>query len=291
MAESAFLFVKCLLTVVCVEMVEFGTRIAQVASGFQYSLSQRPMRQHLALLLAATFSVAAPVHAQYTTFTDRLVFESFLGTKDVDDFSAPGYSSIMSSATMNAVRGQTAFTPTQWSGFNLVMGGAYCAGCNGSFRLGFGNTDFGGSTGVYGAGFDYLYNDNVNPYHAFVTFGDGSTANFALGAGNGFIGFTSWSMISSIHLGATNGAATGQGYLMIDNLTIGESNEMPQETVRLFTASFEEEWEEEVPFNNPPVTTAPEPASVALMAAGLAGVAVASRRRKRQEKGGEEASA
>ncbi len=63
------------------------------------------------------------------------------------------------------------------------------------------------------------------PYHAFVTFGDGSTADYQLEYAlvdlTTFFGITSDLLISSIHLGLANGELTGLGGFAIDNLTIG----------------------------------------------------------------------
>jgi len=132
---------------------------------------------------------------------------------------------------MSAVIGETDYQATFWQDRNSVSRSAteayYCAGCNGSFRLLFGTTSVGTSAGVYGAGFDFFNASATVPYYAFVTFGDASTANYALPFVNtqptttAFFGITSDLLISSIHLGLANGQSTHQGAFGIDNLTIG----------------------------------------------------------------------
>jgi hypothetical protein len=100
----------------------------------------------------------------------------------------------------------------------------YCTGCNGSARLTFTSTSVGNHKGVYGVGFDMYENFYPNLTHAFVTFGDGTTADYELPYSlqeGKFWGITSKKLIASIHLGGPSGAATDFVYWKLDNLTIG----------------------------------------------------------------------
>lgn len=169
-----------------------------------------------------------------TTFSDRTLFEPTLNTSVTDDYSNAGYGtplSILSDANMSAVLGETTYSSTGFTNHNLIadhgLNNTYCAGCNGSFNLGFASTSVGTSDGVYGVGFDY--NNGSNPtYTAFVTFGDGSTENYALPTtSNSFFGITSDLLIASMHLGLINGGVSTSGYFYMDNLTIGSVSAVP----------------------------------------------------------------
>jgi hypothetical protein len=69
-------------------------------------------------------------------------------------------------------------------------------------------------------------------YHAFVTYGDGTTENFALDSAAfsawEFFGITSDQLIASVHLGLENGIATTGGYFGLNNLTIGSDVAIPE---------------------------------------------------------------
>ena len=178
----------------------------------------------IGLLFAVVVGVVA---AATTTYTDRATFESELGTTITDDYSDPNYSLLNTAAYMSSVLGETDYASTFFSppDFNLVNIGTYCSGCNGSFLLSFTTTSVGDSSGVFGVGFDILSNQ-ITLFHAFITFGDGSTQDVALpgvAGGTAFFGVTSDKKVRSIHLGLAGGVSTGSGSFIIDNLTIGES--------------------------------------------------------------------
>ncbi len=166
----------------------------------------------LALLGAlGSSAIAAP-----TYFAARPAFSGQLGASVTDNYSNPGYVFIQNNAVMNAVLGETDYRTTGFNDLNIVSGGTYCAGCNGSFELSFTTTSVGDANGVFGVGLDVLDNSG---YFAFVTFGDGSTDN-VLVTGS-FFGLTSPQEVKSIHFGLTGGGSTQGGVFRIDNLTIG----------------------------------------------------------------------
>jgi len=197
-------------------------------------------------VVTVVLGVSAPAHADTITYANRLTFQAALGTSITDNYSAAGYEhgdlsdllnqDTFSNAAMSAVLGETDYQTTRIGSqqLNYVMHEAandyYCTGCNGSFRLLFSTTSVGTASGVYGAGFNFINAPSTTPlYHAFVTFGNGTTTDYALpfvasAPGvpfAGFFGITSDLQISSIHLGLANGQTTFEGSFAIDNLTIG----------------------------------------------------------------------
>ena len=192
---------------------------------------------------------------------NRAGFEASLSSLITDDYENPGYVFNQNDAVMSGVIGETAYTATGFSNVNLVPsfagGHYYCAGCNGSFLLDFTSTSIGNASGVDGIGFNFFNRaGGGGPYHAFVTFGDNSTTNFALPAiafsdpFTAFWGITSALSIQTIHLGLANGGTTQGGSFGLDNLTIG-------------------------------ATQVPEPTTLTLFGLGLAGLGFARRRKKR----------
>jgi hypothetical protein len=166
----------------------------------------------------------------FTLFGDRDLFEAQLGTRIVDDYENPGYGFNLSDADMTAILGETRYTATQFANLNSVVGGPtnhhYCAGCNGTFLLSFGETSVSEGGTVFGAGFDtarIVSNSRWTDYpSAVITFGDGATTSVRLGGG--FIGVTAGERgIRSIHVGLPDGSATDTLYVEIDNVTIGNS--------------------------------------------------------------------
>lgn len=183
-----------------------------------------------------TAGVAQQAQA-FTLFSDRTKFQGQLGNFIVDNYENPGYlkgdywndanSDYHSEGSMNSVLGETRYKATGFTfGGNHIIYGpfgnnnhGYCAGCNGSFLLDFTQTSVGNALGVFGVAFDLLVGTD---YFAHVVFGDNSQQDFSLGSvGNGFWGVTSDKQIKTIHFGLQGGGTTQNGYITIDNLTIG----------------------------------------------------------------------
>jgi hypothetical protein len=184
------------------------------------------------LTLAFVLGSVLPA-AKADTFSSSSSLIAQLGAYITDDYSNLGYATaagvakgdtaILTDAQMTAVLGETTYTATGFPDFNLVSPAGtstatYCTGCNASFELGFTSTSVGSSNGVFGVGFDVVI---VSPNeYAFVTFGDGSTANYLL-ASQSYFGITSTLGIRTIDVGLKNGGTTTSNFAEIDNLTIG----------------------------------------------------------------------
>ncbi|HSN54771.1 MAG TPA: hypothetical protein VLT32_08860 [Candidatus Sulfomarinibacteraceae bacterium] len=178
------------------------------------------------VLVLITASAATVGAATPTYFSDRPSFEAALTTVVTDDYAPPVYPAgfnLYTNAVMSAFLGETDYVSTGWPDLNIHLpNDTYCAGCNGSFRLSFQTTtQTVGGVGVYGAGVDFLDNQPGLPYVAFITFGDGTTADVPLAAGSGFFGVTAPELVESVHFGLAGGGSTQEGNLFIDNLTIG----------------------------------------------------------------------
>ena len=164
-------------------------------------------------------------------FNDRMAFESQLGTSVTDDYNDPTYNiATYTDTDMSDILGETRYETTGFSNLNIITENdgeqVYCSGCNGSYLLDFTNTSVGTAAGVFGVGLDVWGEQNVLGTTAFVTFGDNSTANFAIpdvGSGSEFWGITDSLLIRSIHFGLVDGGSntSGSQRMAMDNLTIG----------------------------------------------------------------------
>jgi hypothetical protein len=186
-----------------------------------------------ALLIFGAFC-ATSSNAATAVYSSSVAFNAAVTDVIIDDYENPGYLFSQSDADMTAVVGQTSYTSTGFNNLNIVFGigdgqHSYCAGCNGSFRLGFLSTSISNANGVGGVGADYFANDLPPSFTAFVTFGDGSTSDYALNASGtgGYFGITSDLGIKSIDFGPSGGTTIG-GRFAIDNLAIGRVGVVPE---------------------------------------------------------------
>ena len=192
----------------------------------------------IGLLVGPFAATANSAFAASAVYSDRASFIGAVGATVTDDYSNPGYPSgpdprPISNAAMSAVLGETDYRTTAFDNQNIVIYGTYCAGCNGSFELGFTTTSVGNANGVYGVGLDVpynLYQDAPPAYVAYVTYGDGANENISIPAAfpadEVFFGLTSSKRIKTIHFGLVDGVATAFGRFQIDNLTI--ANQIPE---------------------------------------------------------------
>ncbi len=158
-----------------------------------------------------------------TYYNNQATFNAAIGTSKTDDDSNPGYVFIQNNAQMSAVFNETDYETTGFQNLNIVNGGFYCAGCNGSFKLIFTTTSVGTPAGVEAVGPTIPVHNMGVPYFAYITFGDNTTANIALPAAGSFWGVSAPERITSIHMGLSGGGATTSGSFGIDNLTIAQS--------------------------------------------------------------------
>lgn len=177
---------------------------------------------------------AASAQADTVTYTNQASFVAQLSASITDGYDDAVYGAgfhVYTNAQMNAFFGQTQYVTTGHVDNNVIAAAgtfahSYCAGCNGSFTLGFQNTSFTTGGGVFGVGFAF-FNSGTPAYNAFVTFGDGSTANFLLPSvpftSPAYFGITSDLEIASIAIGLPNGGTTQSGNFAMDNLTIGSA--------------------------------------------------------------------
>lgn len=178
------------------------------------------------LAAVGTWVGAAEARAATPTFyTDLATFQSDITVTVTDDYSDPGYVFIQDDVTMSGVLGETDYMSTGFNNLNIVNGGYYCAGCNGSFELSFLTTSVGVATGVHGVG-AHIQTHNIGalPYFAFITFADGTTMDVALPAAGNFWGVAAPERIERIHFGLSGGNHTTNGSFGIDNLIVGSGN-------------------------------------------------------------------
>jgi MYXO-CTERM domain-containing protein len=168
------------------------------------------------------FASSAAEAATPTYYNDQATFLADVTDNVLDDYSNPGYVFNQSNVQMSGVLGETDYESTGHMNINIVNGGYYCAGCNGSFELSFLTTSMGEPEGVNGVGFTIATHDVMNPYFAYITFADGTTADIQMPASGNFWGVTAPERIERIHLGLSMGGTTVGGSFGIDDLIIGD---------------------------------------------------------------------
>lgn len=231
--------------------------------------------------IAAAFFVSGSAFGATIVYGSQASFLAAVGTSITDNYSNPGYvrsfgpnpPNFMTDAYMTSVLKQTTYKDTQVPlNNNEVVGPLdgsgnpyYCAGCNGSVDLGFKSTSLTTGGGVFGVSFNYrdggLPGAPNNPlFDFFVTFGDGSMADYTVpqsgppgpsGFAPDFWGITSDLQIADIYFGV-KGAPSSSAIFALDNLTIAGAK-----------------------------VAAPEPLTLGIFGAGLAGMATMRRRRVR----------
>jgi hypothetical protein len=207
------------------------------------------MRHAFAAGLVA-LSAAYEGSAATLTFIDRPSFEAQLGqsiTDTYDGYTSAGVDLTLSNHDMTEVKGETTYETTGHLNNNRILSPTpddhfYCAGCNGTFRMNFSATSLTDEgSGVFGVGFDYSNGFREPAYSAYVTFGDGSQANYELASttaepcvvGNCtyptplFFGLTSEKRIADIHI-SVQGATSRSGFFYMDDLTIGAAIPEPR---------------------------------------------------------------
>ncbi|MBG1265766.1 hypothetical protein [Nostoc sp. WHI] len=203
-----------------------------------------------ATFIALSLGLGIQQTQAYTLFNDQTTFQNQLDNFIVDDYESSGYLNgdilnqpglvIHTNASMSSVLDETRYQSTTTfegngfppgSGYNLIVargsGNRYCTGCNGSFLLDFTQASVANALGVFGAGFDILADTD---YFAHVTFGDNTEQDFSL-AGKNFFGITSDTSIKSFNIGLVGGQPTIEGYIEIDNLTIGSKSIPEADTI------------------------------------------------------------
>ncbi len=234
-------------------------------------------RHAAAVAAVASFFVSGSAMAAPIFYSSQANFLAAVGTSITDDYSNPGYlrsngpqPAFMTDAYMSSVLGQTHYIDTMFPNHNEVVGPAsggnpyFCTGCNGSFDLGFQNTSLSKNGGLYGVSFTYrnggLPGRSDPGFDFTITFTDGTFYDFVpaisgppgpAGFASDFFGITSTLGIADIYVG-NHHAASFSTVFGLDNLTIASA----KAPVRV-----------------------PEPVTLSLFAAGLAGL-TAMRRRK-----------
>lgn len=226
--------------------------------------------------IAAAFLVSESAVGATITYANQASFLAAVGTTIVDDYSNPGYArsfgpnppNFMTDAFMSGVLNQTKYTSTLIPNINEVVGPAsggnpfYCTGCNASFDLNFQTTSLSTGGGVFGVSFNYRNGGllgGTGTFDFLVTFADGTSTDYTTpmtslsGQTPDFFGITATQQIKDIYFGLNGKPALGPVF-HLDNLTIAGAKA---------------------------VTAVPEPFSLGMFGAGLAGMAAIRRRRAR----------
>lgn len=224
--------------------------------------------------IAAAFFVSTSAFAAAVTYSSQASFLAAVGSTITDDYSNPGYlrsngpqPAFMTDAYMSGVLNETKYKTTLLIDKNEVVGPAsggnpfYCSGCNATFDLNFQTTSLSAGGGVFGVSFNYRNGGlagGTGTFDFLVNFADGSSTDYIIamtalgGQTPDFFGITATQQIKDIYFG-NNGRAGLGPIFQLDNLTIA----------------------------NAKAVAAPEPLTLGMFGAGLAGVAAVRRRRVR----------
>ena len=226
--------------------------------------------------IAAAFLASGSAFAATITYANQASFLAAVGTTIIDDYSNPGYlrsfgpnpPNFMTDAYMSGVLNETKYIATLLANKNEVVGPAmggnpyYCTGCNGSFDLNFQTTSLSTGGGLFGVSFNYRNGGllgGTGTFDFLVNFADGTSTDYIIamtalgGQTPDFFGITATQQIKDIYFGVNGKAGLGPIFF-VDNLTIAGAKA---------------------------VTAVPEPLTLGMFGAGLAGVAAARRRRVR----------
>jgi hypothetical protein len=229
-----------------------------------------------AMAIGLALVVSGPAYAAAITYANQASFLAAVGTTITDDYSNPGYlrsfgpnpPQVMTDAYMSGVLNQTKYKTTTIPNGNIVIGPAmggnpfYCSGCNATYDLNFQTTSLSTGGGVFGVSFNYRNGGlpgGTGTYDFLVTFADGTFFDYTTpmttlsGQTPDFFGLTATQQIRDIYFGLNGKPGLGPVF-HLDNLTIAGAKA---------------------------VTPVPEPLTLGMFGAGLAGMATMRRRRVR----------
>lgn len=201
---------------------------------------------HKLLLITGISLVSlSSAQASYQTYIDAAQFSAAVKDAKTDHFDVDGL--LTNAQAKAASTASIGYVSTAFPDWNIVNGGFLCWGCNGSGYMDLSDTNLGTKGGVYGFMTTILFNTNNN---AYVTFANGATLDVALGR-NGLFAITSADLIAKVEFAAARNQV-GYDNIGFASVTVANSNSTSN--------------------------AVPEPASIALLGLGIAGIAGLRRR-------------